>query len=128
MANVFDTLGKAQATIELAIAKQLGFQVQFRHRSQSAIPVWIRLDDRNTGLVNEGGIATTERMAKITIATGQNGFTKSTNDAEPVIPGDIFTFNGRELHVTAPIGSNKYATVYYLACVDHKAIGGGLIK
>ena len=126
--NIFDTLGQAAAQIELAIAQQLGYQMSFQHRSGSGANVWVRVIQRDTNNVIEGGMLTSARDVVLIIATGQPGFVKPMGDAEPVIAGDQFfdTENKRTYSVvTNGIKSNKYNTVFTLVCTAHKTISAG---
>ena len=118
--SAFDSVAEAEARAELAVAQGgLGEQLQFVHEGAAAVPIWVREVSADSARIAEGLQVANERVSVFRVATGQTGFSRPTNDTEPVCEGDEFSRNSR-VYVVRGIGKNVGKSVYTLACVQRK--------
>ena len=126
MSAYFTQTGSALARARLAVQQAIGISIVFSHRGGTNYTLAAKVQSSKCELVQEGGVTTEVRVLTLLIATGQTGFVASTNDVEPIIPGDKITYQGRTWFAADPIGKDKFGTQYLVRFVERKRLASGV--
>ena len=114
-------LGPPLANVVKQIADALGESGTFSHRGAAAVTLKFNLLDERIATVEQNGILSELRVMGTEIPA-QTGFVAATGEAEPVTPGDILTYLGREWAALDPIIRDPVANVYTVRFSERKPI------
>lgn len=120
--SAFDQIGSAEAAAVLAEARAIGISGSFSHRGAVAVTLKALVMDTDLLIVEQPGINTEVRVLTLMIPTGQTGFSTPTVEAEPITPGDTWTFKGRVHYALSPIKKNIQSTVYTVKFAEQKRL------
>lgn len=124
--SVFSVVGRAQALAHLAVAKATGIQITLSHRNATAVTLWALVVGENVGKIGQGGMIIEERVLDLSIPAVQTGFAVTTDETEPLTPGDVVTYLGRKYSVCDPIDKKSAGYIYLPHCLEKKPLAVGV--
>jgi hypothetical protein len=116
---VFDDLGSIDASVNLAVAQNLGTTMTLSHRGAVAITLNVLPMKDGIERVTDGQMIVERRYKAVQVATGQTGFSATSNDTEPVTLGDKVVMAGRNYFVS-DVQRDEYGKTYVLRLVEDK--------
>jgi hypothetical protein len=114
-----DNIGRGLARANLAVARRIGISGLFSHASAAEVTLYANvLKDAIEQIETSAGLVE-KRVLTLQIPV-QTGFAYSSNEAEPISPGDRFTFNSREWFALQPIDKDATGRNYVVRFVEDK--------
>lgn len=125
MSSIYERLGIEKARTLYAVARAVGSTIEFKHLDKTCRTLYCVPLDEDVAVVEENGMQTETRTRIFRIPV-QDGFDRTTNDMEPVVPGDLVKFNSRNYYVLQG-GITKVSNdrIYEVQCIQRKRMASG---
>jgi len=124
--GAYDAIGSALAKANLGVAKGIGRQITFTHRSEASVTLDVEVLQEGILTSNENGIVTELRFMEVLIASGQTGFSAPSNDTEPIVAGDKAVHASRTYYAQDPIMKVDNGLTYRVRFVEPKRLAAGV--
>jgi len=124
--SLYDQIGTAKAAAAKAVADALGETISFSHRGAAAVTLSAQVGPEKIDSVEEGGILTQTRIRTFRVPV-QTNFSVTTDDTEPVAPGDTLTWDSKVYSVMSDgIVKERGDRIYVLTCIQRKRLASGV--
>lgn len=120
-------IGAGEARGVLAEARALGETGVLSHRGAAGVTLYMILGKSSIKPIQAGSIVEEARVTILIIPTGQTGFDSTSDDTEPLTPGDTVVKNSRTYYIMGDIQSDPPRKVFTASVTEDKRLANGLV-